>query len=528
MVAATACGSSDNEASGSDGSNGPTELVDGGAVDVRLTADWTNFDVQRLPSVANVQLVLPAYDRLIDFDGEKLVPYVAESWTESPDEAVFTLRDGVTCADGSPVTATVVANSFKRLVDPATKFTNRVQLFGSGAVTITPDDAAKTVTFAVDQPFSNLIYAFADPSSSIICPAGLADPALLETQMFGSGPYTLESAVHNDRVVFKLRDDWKWGPYGMTSATPGMPATITYRIVPDESTAANLLKTGELNLASVTGPDVERLVADKELTHQEVPYSTSALMVFNQSAGHVTQDQKVRQALTTAIDPEVWRKVANGGYGIHTTSYMAPTVPCFEPATADLLPEPDVDAARQVLLDDGWTYDGGVLSKDGKALSLSVLGTTSQNSGPDYLTAQFKEMGANVELTKVDFATYAKNLNSTDFSWDVTVAQLGSINAFAALPSTFAVPYMSGKVVADGGRNLYHIIDPGIEADVAKALSTTGDESCQAWSSLQKRYLTRSDFLPLGVPVDNWFSRNVEFQPMPIQPLTWRVVQGGS
>ncbi|HEY4333949.1 MAG TPA: hypothetical protein VGM78_15315, partial [Ilumatobacteraceae bacterium] len=157
--------------------------------------------------------------------------------------------------------------------------------------------------------------------------------------------------------------------------------------------------------------------------------------------------------------------------------------------------------------------------------SITVLGNLAQNSGPDYLAAQFTAMGVKVNLVKVDFTTYAADLNSTSFTWDVTVAQLSSISNFAKLPSTFAVPFMSGKSVADGGRNLYNIQDDQVEADIAEANAASGDAACAAWGKLQVRYLQRFDFLPLGAPVDQWFSSKLQFDANVVEPLTMRVLK---
>ncbi|MDU9087643.1 ABC transporter substrate-binding protein, partial [Klebsiella pneumoniae] len=52
------------------------------------------------------------FSRLIDWDSQgKLVPGLAESWTVSPDNKVYTikLRPGLTFSDGSPLTAEDVA-----------------------------------------------------------------------------------------------------------------------------------------------------------------------------------------------------------------------------------------------------------------------------------------------------------------------------------------------------------------------------------------------------------------------------------
>lgn len=62
------------------------------------------------------------FSRLIDWDSQgKLVPGLAESWTVSPDNKVYTikLRPGLTFSDGSPLTAEDVAFTLTVLLDPS-------------------------------------------------------------------------------------------------------------------------------------------------------------------------------------------------------------------------------------------------------------------------------------------------------------------------------------------------------------------------------------------------------------------------
>ena len=55
----------------------------------------------------------------ITVDGD-ILPYLAESFefSEAGDELIFTLRDGLTCHDGSPLTADDVVYTFQRAADP--------------------------------------------------------------------------------------------------------------------------------------------------------------------------------------------------------------------------------------------------------------------------------------------------------------------------------------------------------------------------------------------------------------------------
>ena len=195
----------------SNSTSGNATTKGGGTVVLRILGQWSSFDLQGATDGAQQVIVSATYDRLLELDSTgHQIPYLAKSWVETPTSIKFTLRGDATCSDGTPVTATVVANSLKRLVDPATNSTTVRRVFGPGPYTISADDAARSVTFSLGTPFSDLLSGFADPVTGIVCPAGLANPASLKTQMYGSGPYTLVSAVGGDSVTLKLRREWNW------------------------------------------------------------------------------------------------------------------------------------------------------------------------------------------------------------------------------------------------------------------------------------------------------------------------------
>src|SRR5262247_814916 len=56
----------------------------------------------------------------LDWDGKTVIPYLAKSWTVSPDGKLYTfkLRDDVQFCSGKKFTAEVVVSSFTRLTDP--------------------------------------------------------------------------------------------------------------------------------------------------------------------------------------------------------------------------------------------------------------------------------------------------------------------------------------------------------------------------------------------------------------------------
>src|SRR6185369_9524052 len=93
----------------------------------------------------------------------------------------------------------------------------------------------------------------------MVCEAGLADRSTLVTETNGTGPFVVDKVVANDHYTYKVRKGYKWGPDGATTSEAGTSAFVEFRVIANETTAANLLLSGEVNAALIIGPDAARL-----------------------------------------------------------------------------------------------------------------------------------------------------------------------------------------------------------------------------------------------------------------------------
>ena len=101
-----------------------------------------------------------------------------------------------------------------------------------------------------------------------------------------------------------------------------MPDTIVMKIVQNETTAANLLLSGEINAAQIIGPDAERL-EKQGLFSAETP-ALLGEQWYNHADGHATSDPAVRMALTQALDLAELQKVLTSGKGTPATTLADP------------------------------------------------------------------------------------------------------------------------------------------------------------------------------------------------------------
>ncbi len=341
-----ACGGSDGDSNSDSDDGGDSEYADGGTFTMALKGDPGKLDPQSSASSQLFAVNQLAYDNLVavNADTGAVESQLASEWAVDGTTVTLTLKDGVTCSDGSDFTATTAAENLAYVADPKNKSPFLGTFLPVGA-TAEADDAAGTVTITLTAPAPFVLNGLA--SLPMVCDAGMADRKALDDSTEGTGPYELTEAVPGDHYTYQIRDDYTWGPNGATTSEQGQPDTIVMKIVENESTAANLVVSGEINAAQILGPDVERLDA-QGLFAAETP----ALMGeqwYNHNEGHATSDAAVRMGLTQALDLAELASVSTAGAGTPATTLAAIQPVACPGDSVSALPAQDVDAATAAL-----------------------------------------------------------------------------------------------------------------------------------------------------------------------------------
>lgn len=438
---------------------------------------------------ASVTLMHYAYDYLVTVDGDgRLVPGIAESWEERPRQATFTLKDGVTCADGSAVTATTVKRNLDAVKDPKLDAMLLGVVVPNADYRVTADDAARTVTIRMGEPFGLLV-----PSLQllpIVCGKGLDDRSLLDQGTSGSGPYVLESAVPGDHYELTRRDGYTWGPDGPTADVDERPATVRVRIVTNPTTAANLMLSGELSAAPLNAAD------GKRLTQAGIPSarfpSTTAFTFFNQAEGLPGADPAVRRALAMAMPRDPLARVLYNGVGTVADGFLASKMACDDAGTSAAVPS-GATAAASVLDDAGWTKgSGGIRAKDGTTLRMRIVyanDVAGADAGVELLSAAWKELGVQPVLKPM--AADAAIAAAFGGDWDV----LPTFEIGLNLPSQL-LPFVSGPA-PDRGQNFPHVANARYDELSAQAMAQTGEPGCELWNEADRALAEQADVIPL-------------------------------
>ena len=229
------------------------------------------------------------------------------------------LRDGAKFHNGEPVTTADVVFSFQRVMDPANK-----SLF-AGFIPFIDSVSAKddsTVQFKLKYPFpgfsSRISVIKVVPEAAV-----KADPAGFDLKPIGSGPYSLVSAVKEDRIVFKKFDDYN-GKY------PARAADMTWLLLADPAARVAAVPSRAQAIEDVPYLDVDQLAAKVDV--ESVQSFGLLFLMFNCAK---FADKRVRQALHYAIDTDAVISKALLGNATAASSYFQEGHPSYTKASTN-------------------------------------------------------------------------------------------------------------------------------------------------------------------------------------------------
>jgi peptide/nickel transport system substrate-binding protein len=476
-----------------------------GTVTIAITTDPGNLDPQLTLLGAARQVDSFAYDSIVNVVGPgKVVSGLAASWkVVSPKKVVFNVRPGLTCADGSKLTASVIKQNLDFVGNPANK-SPLLGVFMPIGATVAASNSARTVTVTTTTPNPFMLQGLG--FVQIVCAKGLANRGSLGKGTFGSGPYKLVGLVPGDHYTFQLRKGYTWGPGGATSA--GMPAQVVLKVVSNESTQANLLLTGGLNAANISGADRKRLNSKKLFQRDAV--ATPVEIFFNQGQGHPGANPTVRKGLVQAMNLSQIGTVATAGLGQKMTQLTRQDLsPCAGNSVQGSVPAFNARAAKSAF--------------GGSPPSVKLLYPTDQGStwapAAELMQAQLAAAGVKVTLdAESSAALQGKIFGSGD--WDIVLIGLG-VSTPAQLASILSGP------APPNGINFGHITNVGYQKSVARASRRVGAAGCSLWLAGERSLFQSADLAPTSVLTTAYYGKGLTFSlgPAGLLPTSLRAAK---
>ena len=359
---------------------------------VTIAPAW--FDPSTAPAqITPFGMLYAIHDALVrPYPGQKMGPSLAESWEESEDGKTyeFKLRQGLTFHNGDPVTTEDVKFSFDRYN-------------GTGAKTL--KDHVKeieivdprVIRFHLKEPWPDFMTFYGTTATA----AGIVVPKKYYTEVgddgfkkhpIGAGPYKFVSTKPGIEVVLDA----------FTGYWRRVPAvkTLVMRSVPEATTRALMLKTGEADIAyALDGPDAEDIKNTPGL--QVVPSKHASIFWVEfpdqwnpKSPWH---DIRLRQAVNYALDRKMINEAGCAGF-CPPAGVLVPRVMEFA-LQAPALPQ-DLAKVKQLLTEAG--YPNGI-----------DAGDFTPNPGfptvADAIMNDLNKAGIRVRMKQMERATFYAN-----------------------------------------------------------------------------------------------------------------------
>lgn len=499
VLSLTACG-------GSGGGGEDPVFVSGGTFTAAVNGEVNDTIPMTGSQPQERQVMAYAYESMIytDEDGE-FEPWLAKSWEESKDgiSATLEMKPGVTCHDGMEFDAEVAAANLNFHADPDNTSVHTDSLIPAG-LKAEGDGLTLEVTAPKPDPF--LLSKIG--TVEMVCEAGLEDPDSLQGVSNGTGLYELTEA-RPDTFVYTTRDDYDWGPGGLTSDTKGIPDGLEIQVVTEESTRTNLLISGELNAARIAGSDRDRVEAEEyDFTGVVNPIGQ---MLFNERKERPTHDPLVREALSIGFDQEEAAEVVTGGHPVELESLITESPYLCVPENGPLWdkPEYDADRAGELLDEAGWELGAdGVRERDGEQLEIVFAydaGSETHAPAAELLREDWLEIGVETDLRAMDGAAWSEHLYET-FDWDTGWIQISSGGP------TIQHSFYGGATPDKGGLNFMATESDEYDEVAEKAFTATPDDACKRWQDAEQLLVEDFHTFPLAGTVLPTFMNGAVFE----------------
>lgn len=359
---------------------------------------------------------------------------LARTWRVSQDgrEIRFELRDDARFCDGSPLTASDVVFTFRKLLDPKTNSADAEAFLTGGRQVVMEATGERTVILRVPQPIAGverLIAVIAIVNAQALAHAG--DPVRMPT----AGPFHV-TAYTPGAVLTLSRNPYYW----KTAEGRRLPYLDSLRleIRQDRSLEVSSLLSGELDLSSAVDPKAfSRLSKVPGVTAVDAgPALDTEQLWFNQNPAAPLPEYKkawfrskqFRQAISAAIQREdlarlVYDSHAQPGAGIMPVSnrFWANTAlhaTLFSPTTA-----------QKLLFAAGFSLDKGVLQDSSHhAVEFSVItnaGSNSRERMAALIQQDLLRIGIRLRLITLDFPSLIERITR---HFDYEACLLGLVN----------------------------------------------------------------------------------------------------
>ncbi len=315
----------------------------------------------------------------------EIQPWVAENWEQiDPTTWKFTIRNGVTFHDGTPVDGEAVKASFERLLSVN-------ESIGSNLKIESMEASGQEITFTTKEPYPAFLSELVHTNASIV----KADAENMSEKPVATGPFQVVGFTSESEINLERYEGYWDGAANIDK--------VTIKFNSDGNVRALALQSGEADIAYHLPPEALAPIESREDLRVESVSSLRVHFLLYNAQKPALQDVNVRRALDLLINrPVAVSEIMNG----HATEASGPFNPTFAFA-GDKAPEGyDPKKAEQLLKDAGYVKNAnGTLEKDGQPLQLKLATYQGRPELPlmaQYLQAEAASLGIKVDIITVE------------------------------------------------------------------------------------------------------------------------------
>ncbi len=366
-------------------------------------------------------------------------PMMVEHEAISPDRLTytFTLRPGLKFTDGSPVTSRDVVASINHWMTGSSNggaLKSRLK----SMVVVDP----RTVSLTLNQPFGLLEFMLGGAGAPI---AGIMraadaerDPNKPLTDPIGSGPfrYVASERVSGHRVVFERNPDYPARaepPSGSAGARVVKVDRVVWDIIPDPTTAANAMVTGEADFWDTVSPDMVPFLKQHGINVRRTASLPAVAWIRPNFDIPPFNDPRARQALALLTDQKEYMEAVAGDTPWTTCySFSVCGSQLGTEVGSDTFRKPDIARAKQLLAEAGYKGEKVVIVGTPQLPTINVM--------VQIMAQRLREAGVNVDLQMGDWTTVYQRINTRGLSaanqWNITASYSMGGTVFSPLTNT--------------------------------------------------------------------------------------------
>jgi peptide/nickel transport system substrate-binding protein len=328
-------------------------------------------------------------------------------------------------------------------------------------------------------PNPGIIAQLGGSAGQLVSPKTLDNPATVDTQPIGSGPYTLNTGetVVGSKFVFDRNPDY-WNPDDFPYDK------IEFVVMPDETAQLNALASGQIDGAEINLASVQQ--AESSGSHVEsFPNVWSGLYITDRSGAKIPAlgDVRVRQAINMVFDRDAIVKAIWQGQGTPNSSIFGSTTEGYDEELSNYY-DYDVEAAKALMEEAGYA--------DGFDITIPEV----ENYNQEYTAIVVQQLAElNIRATPVSIPRQES----------IPRIVAGEFPMFAyKLPVNPEVDQVTNYVRPNGSFNPGRTEDPELNELLAQWAVADPEEAGPIYKDINRFLVENAWFAPFGNPDVTW------------------------